>query len=175
MRACVELSPRLWDQAIVWANCGAAMPPQGSRERGGGLGFAPGKEGAGWAAAASGLGCGMQGCFQSYPAASRAQQTLSPQPRGHSSRSFCKQRGSLPARGQAAKFQPRAHFSSMTPVGPQQETRDAGGEAPVPAVLCVDGSPSAVCPTSFLSQLGEGLAKSYKTSFFLSVRLCRVH
>jgi len=99
---------------------------------------------------------------------------LAPQLWGHLS--LCKRRGSLPARGQAAKFQPRAHFYGVTPVGPRQETardpgvrlRDSGTGA---TAACVDGSTGTACPAVFLPLPVEALAKYYKTSSFLSPRV----
>lgn len=101
---------------------------------------------------------------------------LSLQPRGRSSHSLCKPRASLPTRGQAAKFQPRSaflrHDTSGAPAGAGTRSRRSPERLRYRhTAACVDGSPGAIGPASFLSLLMEVLAKYYKTSSFLSPAL----
>lgn len=83
---------------------------------------------------------------------------------------LCKQGGSLPARGQAAKFQPRAHFYSMTAVRPGAGCRREG---------CGTGSAMRgwftqhCLPRRFPLPVWGKHARYYKTSFFLSLRVRR--
>lgn len=112
------------------------------------------------------MGCGMQGC--SPAGAQQAQRSLhAAAPELQLLHSVSREVPS-PSGGQAAKFQPRAHFYSMTAVRPGTGCRREGHGC------AMRGWFTQHClPHRFPLPVWGRHARYYKTSFFLSLRVRR--